>query len=65
MIISPKQNTYSFVSKMSKYIHSNINLVYTYTNTDVFTIPPNLFPTLSPSVGSYKVAFFCLFMIKF
>ena len=25
----------SFVNKMPKYIHSNINLLYTCTNTDV------------------------------
>ena len=31
-----------------------------------FTIPPNLYPCLRPSVGLYKVNFiFCLFLIKF
>ena len=31
-----------------------------------FTIPPNLYPTLPPSVGLSKVDFiFCLFLIKF
>ena len=30
-----------------------------------FTIPPNLYPAFPPSVGSYKVDFFCLFLITF
>ena len=30
-----------------------------------FTIPPNLYPTLPFSVGSYKLDFFSLFPIKF
>ena len=27
--------TCSFINTMPKYIHSNINPIYTYTNTDV------------------------------
>ena len=28
-------HTCSFINTMPKYIHSNINPIYTYTNTDV------------------------------
>ena len=92
-------HTCLFVNAMPKYIHSNINPVYTYTHTDVinmhmqtyiyinmciylfnkmnemnekespppFTIPipPNLYPTLPRSVGSYKVDFFYYFQLSF
>ena len=99
MILWSKRNTCSFVNTMPKYIHSNINPIYTYTNTGIinmymyrhteidtyiylfskmkwmkkkeplpatFTITPNLYPTLPPFVGLYKVDFiFSLFLIKF
>ena len=36
------------------------------TSLASFTTPPNLYPTLPPSVGLYEVDFiFCLFLIKF
>ena len=33
-----KQNTFSFVNTMPKFIHSNMNPIYTYTNTDVINM---------------------------
>ena len=30
----------------------------------IHTIPPNLYPTLPPTLGSYKVDIFCLFPFK-
>ena len=38
MIVWSKQNTFSFVNTMPKYIHSNINPIYTYTNTGVINM---------------------------
>ena len=38
MIVWSKQNTCSFVNAMPKYIHSNINPICTYTNTDVINM---------------------------
>ena len=38
MIVWSKQNACLFVNTMPKYIHSNINPIYTYTNTGVINM---------------------------
>ena len=38
MIVSSKQDTCSFVNTMPKYIHSDINPISTYANTDVINV---------------------------
>ena len=62
-----KTHTSSLLSAMPKYIHTDMEPIYTNAATRVMVIYMHISIPISftPSLGSYKVDFFGLFSINF
>ena len=68
-----KTHTCSLLSTMRKYMHTSMGPIYTDANASAVVICVHIYiyvhvsirPSFPPSLSSYKLNFFCLFLIKF
>ena len=62
MIIWSEQNTCLFVNSMPKYIHSNINSVFTYTNTGLINMYMHIYIYIYTPIHTYIIYIFYMYM---